>query len=841
VGAAVWLIRRRFRQRWFALVSVGLIVMLGATGAFVAVGAADRTSTAYSHYLERSDVSDVVINPSLSNAAIDTVIRDLPGVRSATRDVLFTAILGDGAPRTVRESRVETSLLQVRGSPDGRYTTSDRPAIREGRLPRGRNEALVNVELAEDQGIAVGDVVPVSFGRPADQLLLDLETVVAPLGVEHLTVVGVGTFPDEVLPDGVYPRQRIIVSPDIARRYDCLPEVPATDVSFEEAVAALYPADCATSYSYYSLEVDGGARAISSAFAAMLASGAEIIADLPPEALEGYFPVATTTAQEQRRVERSTRPTVAGLGVLGAAAAAITVIVLGLAVARELRRTAVEQRQWWHLGLSTADRMLVVLVPLLAAVLAALAFALVLAWFFSGIAPVGLVRSIDPSPSLELSSLVWIVALALGVVCAAGIAALAFGAARRVRPRPVRRRRRVSSVQRFLRGSTRPAIDDGIRAAYGGNRGTGIVVASGALAAALFLAATVFSTSLLSTLDTPAEYGWPWDVGLMGGLGYGEVDPDAASSALDGRDDVERWTGLGFNSSATVDGTSVLSVVGLDQVSDVDVTVVEGQLPGGARQVALGRKTADELGVRPGDEVELGGEGIATDRATVTGIVVLPALGPALAERTGPGTGMLLPVSALEPDAAASALSFIGIDLAAGAEPQPLLADIREEFPSWDRILGEAALEFTAPVRPPEIVNAESMQAVPVLVGVLLVATAGVGLVVAVVVSVRSRQRDLATLRALGFTGRQLRGSVRVQTVATMVGALVIGVPLGIFIGRVIWRLFAEELGIVTDPSMPVLRIGAVVVGALVVAVVAAEIPARMAARTHPAAALRSE
>jgi putative ABC transport system permease protein len=270
------------------------------------------------------------------------------------------------------------------------------------------------------------------------------------------------------------------------------------------------------------------------------------------------------------------------------------------------------------------------------------------------------------------------------------------------------------------------------------------------------------------------------------------------------------------------------------------VTVIEGQLPAGARQVALGSQTADDLGVGVGDEVELGGEGIASNRATVTGIVVLPALGPILADRTGPGSGMLLPASALEADEAAIALSFIGIDLAEGAQVQPLLADIQEDFPSWDPF-AEAALEFRAPVRPPEIVNAESMQAVPVLVGVLLMATAGVGLVVAVVVSVRTRQRELAVLRALGFTGRQLRASVRVQTVATMVGALVVGVPLGIVIGRVAWRLFADELGIVTNPSMPVLRIVVVVVGALVVAVVAAEAPARVAARTQPATALRSE
>ena len=50
------------------------------------------------------------------------------------------------------------------------------------------------------------------------------------------------------------------------------------------------------------------------------------------------------------------------------------------------------------------------------------------------------------------------------------------------------------------------------------------------------------------------------------------------------------------------------------------------------------------------------------------------------------------------------------------------------------------------------------------------------------------RRRELAILRSIGFTGRQIRRSVRTQTVATMIAALVIGVPLGVVVGRVTWR-----------------------------------------------------
>jgi putative ABC transport system permease protein len=89
---------------------------------------------------------------------------------------------------------------------------------------------------------------------------------------------------------------------------------------------------------------------------------------------------------------------------------------------------------------------------------------------------------------------------------------------------------------------------------------------------------------------------------------------------------------------------------------------------------------------------------------------------------------------------------------------------------------------------------------------------------VAVALSVRSRRRELGTLRALGFTRRQLHRSVGVQAVATMAAALAISIPLGVVLGRVAWRAFADRLGVLTDPSTSVLALLAASLGALVIA-----------------------
>jgi putative ABC transport system permease protein len=99
----------------------------------------------------------------------------------------------------------------------------------------------------------------------------------------------------------------------------------------------------------------------------------------------------------------------------------------------------------------------------------------------------------------------------------------------------------------------------------------------------------------------------------------------------------------------------------------------------------------------------------------------------------------------------------------------------------------------------------------------------------------------MAVLRTLGFTGRQLRVSVTVQALAMMLGGFVVGAPIGIAVGRIAWRAFASQLGVVTVASTPVGWIGATAAGAALVAVVAAAGPARIAARTDPAVPLRSE
>ena len=107
--------------------------------------------------------------------------------------------------------------------------------------------------------------------------------------------------------------------------------------------------------------------------------------------------------------------------------------------------------------------------------------------------------------------------------------------------------------------------------------------------------------------------------------------------------------------------------------------------------------------------------------------------------------------------------------------------------------------------------------------------------------SVRRRRRDLAILKTLGFTRRQLGGAVAVQAGVAAVIGCVVGIPLGIALGRTLWDLFARQINAVPDPTVPTPTVVAIGVIAVALAVVVAAIPGRLAAGTPTSQLLRSE
>ena len=105
--------------------------------------------------------------------------------------------------------------------------------------------------------------------------------------------------------------------------------------------------------------------------------------------------------------------------------------------------------------------------------------------------------------------------------------------------------------------------------------------------------------------------------------------------------------------------------------------------------------------------------------------------------------------------------------------------------------------------RPAEIVNYRSVGTTPVILASGLAVGAIVALGLTLAASVRRRRRDLALLKTLGFTHRQLAAAVAWQASVAAVIGIVVGVPLGIALGRQLWILFARNIDAVPQPTVP--------------------------------------
>jgi putative ABC transport system permease protein len=111
----------------------------------------------------------------------------------------------------------------------------------------------------------------------------------------------------------------------------------------------------------------------------------------------------------------------------------------------------------------------------------------------------------------------------------------------------------------------------------------------------------------------------------------------------------------------------------------------------------------------------------------------------------------------------------------------------------------------------------------------------------ALVTGVRRRRRDLAVLKTLGFVRGQISAAVAWQATTFAAVGLLIGIPLGIAVGRWVWTLFADQLGVPPEPIVSVPAVLLAIPATLLVANLIAALPGRMAGRVRPAPVLRTE
>jgi hypothetical protein len=473
----------------------------------------------------------------------------------------------------------------------------------------------------------------------------------------------------------------------------------------------------------------------------------------------------------------------------------------------------------------------------------------------SPLAPVGPVRAFDPARGFEADPLV----LAGGgaVLTALLLGLLATLAWRSARPVPGTLADRRSSVARAAAAAGLPvAALVGIRAALerGADRRPVPVLATlfgSAVAVLAVVMAAVFGASLNGLVAHPVRYGWNWTLLMDSDGGYGSWPPAQMEKLVNGQPGVIGWSTFAFTQLA-IDNTEV-PVLGLTRYQgSVEPPTTSGYPLGGPSQIELGSVTLRALGKNVGDTVTVG-TGRLRRTLRIVGTVTLPSIGLGLADHVSLGRGAmlddstLLELQGLSPKitteeenqitvADPAFPSAVAIDLAPGADAAHLAAHIANANPGNDpggtylqpRVLGAA------------IVDASQMGGQPLALALALAVAAVLSLAIAILASVRQRRAQLALLKALGLTRRQVREVIAWQASAILVIACLVGIPFGVVAGRWAWTSFAASLGVVPVTVVPGIALLSGFAALLVAGNLLATVPASIAARTKPAALLRA-
>jgi ABC-type lipoprotein release transport system permease subunit len=366
------------------------------------------------------------------------------------------------------------------------------------------------------------------------------------------------------------------------------------------------------------------------------------------------------------------------------------------------------------------------------------------------------------------------------------------------------------------------------------------------LAVAALCGTAIFSTSLTTLTTTPHLYGDDYQA-IVYAQSAGRPDQDPIIARLEHSPLVAALTvgtGASFNASGvrfTVFATQAVRGSTL-------LSAVTGRLPAGPGEIALGVTTLRAIGARVGSDIRVTGQGsgsgppVAT-RFRVVGTVALPT--GVAQDQAGMGTGGAMTLA-----------GFFAAQCPNGPAQRTCVKAAHQNVQgaAFVRAVpgprGAAAIahlvaanpQSTAtPVPPTGLVNLGEAVNFPLIFGLLLALFGVATLGHLLVVSVSRRRHEMGLLKALGFFNWQVAAAVYWQATTVAIIGLLIGVPLGVALGRSVWRAFAINIGVVPLPVIDVAMVVAIAIGVLVVGALLALASAVVAGRSKPGLLLRTE
>jgi putative ABC transport system permease protein len=823
---------RYLRKGWATYLAVVLIIGGIGGAALGSLVIARETQTSYATLLNRSNPAQ--LNVTIFAPNLVSRLASLPGVAHVEGSLYSMAAFPLNAKGTAYiPAGFQSGNVTPLGSIGGEYFNQDRVSVVAGRMPdpTKANEFVATAAAEHLLHWHVGQRIEMGLYEDNNDDSTSPTALKHPVEKFEADLVGTVVFYDDVTQDEV-------------DRYP-------TWLLFTPAATA--PLNKGDQYVDYALRLRAGVS--------VNRVEEEFVKAVPPNVTYTLH----ETSIDESQVNSSVRPEALAFGVFGILVLISTLLVALQLIARQLRASRDEQEVLRALGAKRWSIIIDAVSGSLSACAVGALVALVVAFVLSPLAPIGPVGPLlGDRLHFNLQVLIPGVAiLVVGSMLGALLLALRLAPGRRSNATYG-----VASSPVLIRAGTNlglpPSAVAGLHFAFESGRGrrsspVRSVLVGVALAVTLIGTTLTFGAGLATLVSRPALYGWDWNYALT--TTGGGVAPQSLAS-LTKSPYVAAWSGVTF-ADAEINGHTV-PVMLQDSNAKVSPPILTGHEVRATNQIVVGDATLAALHEHVGERVTLsyGSKAQAPAylpprKVTIVGTATFPAIGRSQVLHTSLGSGAVIDAGVITKGLRADLLSnlivsdidMVLVRMRSGTSHAQRLEAMREAARAGNRAYaalpnneGGGISMAVLPVQyPAEIINYRSIGDTPVLLAMAFAVGVAGAFAFTVVASVRRRRRDLALLKTLGFTRRQLSACIAWQSSVSVLTGLVIGIPLGIVFGRWLWLRFAREIYVVPFATIPTVSLIALGLSALVLANVVAFFPGRVAARTAAAIALRAE